>query len=301
MLNGLPVIPTEVFTRMPQKFRDRSLRRPGSAPRYHAVDGFLEGPSFDRNGNLYVVDVPYGRIFRIDPRGDWELVVHYDGEPNGLKIHRDGRIFVADFKHGIMVLDPARGSIAPLLEYRHTERFRGINDLVFATNGDLYFTDQGLSSLSDPTGRVYRYTAQGKLECLMDNAPSPNGIVLSPAEDMLYVAMTVQSAVWRMQPVNDGSARVRMLTQLTCGGTDGLATDTTGSVVIANAGIGIVWIVDKRGVPTHRIESCAGDMTTNIAFGGADRKTLYITESSSCSILTARMPEAGVPMYAHSI
>ena len=300
MLNGLPVIPTEVFTRMPQKFRDRSQRRAGTAPRYHAVDCFLEGPSFDRAGNLYVVDVPYGRIFRIDPRGEWELVVQYDGEPNGLKIHRDGRIFVADFKNGIMVLDPVSGVIAPLLEYRHSERFRGINDLVFASNGDLYFTDQGLSSLSDPTGRVYRYTAQGRLECLMHNAPSPNGIVLNPAEDLLYVAMTVQSAVWRMQPTNDGSARVRMLTQLTCGGTDGLAVDEAGNVVIANAGIGIVWIVDKRGVPTHRIESCAGDMTTNIAFGGADRKTLYITESGSGQILTAAMPHAGIAMYAHS-
>ena len=300
MLNGLPVIPTTVFTSLPQKFRDRSQRRAGSAPRYHAVDCFLEGPSFDRAGNLYVVDVPYGRIFRIDPRGEWELVVHYDGEPNGLKIHRDGRIFVADFKNGIMVLDSVSGVIAPLLEYRHSERFRGINDLVFASNGDLYFTDQGLSSLSDPTGRVYRYTAQGHLECLMHNAPSPNGIVLNPAEDLLYVAMTVQSAVWRMQPTNDGSARVRMLTQLTCGGTDGLAVDEAGNVVIANAGIGIVWIVDKRGVPTHRIESCAGDMTTNIAFGGTDRKTLYIPESGSGQILTPAMPHTGIAMDATS-
>ncbi len=55
---------------MPQKFRDRSQRRAGSAPRYHAVDCFLERPSCDHTGNLYAVDVPYGRIFRIDPRGE---------------------------------------------------------------------------------------------------------------------------------------------------------------------------------------------------------------------------------------
>jgi len=69
-LNGLSVIPSEVCTRMPQKFRDRSQRRAGSAPRYHAVDCFLERPSCDHTGNLYAVDVPYGRIFRIDPRGE---------------------------------------------------------------------------------------------------------------------------------------------------------------------------------------------------------------------------------------
>ena len=88
MYSGLPVIRTEVFTRMPRKFRDPSKRRPGSAPRYRSIDCFIEGPSFDRAGNLYIVDVPFGRIFRISPKGEWELVVQYDGEPNGLKIHR---------------------------------------------------------------------------------------------------------------------------------------------------------------------------------------------------------------------
>ena len=300
MYDGLPVIPTEVFTTMPQKFRDPSQRRPGSAPRYKSVDSFLEGPSFDREGHLYVVDVPFGRIFKISPKGEWDLVVQYDGEPNGLKIHKDGRIFVADFKNGIMVLDPRDGKIAPLLEYRHTERFRGINDLFFASNGDLYFTDQGLSSLIDPTGRVYRYTAQGKLECLAFNTPSPNGIVLNPKEDTLYIAMTVAGAVWRMQPTNDGSARVRLHVQMICGGVDGMAVDEKGNIVVTNVGVGLLWIVDRRGMPLYRIESCAGDMTTNVAFGGPDRKTLYITDSDNGQILAARMPVPGMPLYSHT-
>lgn len=52
---------------------------------------FLEGPSFDRDGNLWVADIPWGRIFRIDPKGGVELAAEYDGEPNGLKFHADGR------------------------------------------------------------------------------------------------------------------------------------------------------------------------------------------------------------------
>ena len=95
--------------------------------------------SFDRDGILYVVDVAWGRIFRVAPNGEVELFVEYDGEPNGLKIHRDGRIFVADYRHGIMVIDPKTRIVTPFLEHAALDRFKGINDLVFASNGDLYF------------------------------------------------------------------------------------------------------------------------------------------------------------------
>ena len=299
MFGGVPVIQAEVLTSMPAKQREARADRKRHTPRFHHVDSFLEGPSFDREGNLWLVDIPPGRVFRISPDGTWDLVVQYDGEPNGLKIHKDGRIFIADYRHGIMVLDPKSGRIEPLLEWRHTETFRGINDLVFASNGDLYFTDQGLSSLSDPTGRVYRYTAGGKLECLLQNAPSPNGIVLSPNEDWLYVAITVGASVWRMQPTNDGSAKVRVHTQMVCGGADGLAMDEAGNLVIANVGVGLLWLVDKRGVPIARIDGCGGNLCTNIAYGGADRRTLYITDSEHGRILTAAMSVPGQRMYAH--
>jgi len=70
-------------------------------------------------------------------------VTQYDGWPNGLKIHRDGRIFIADYKRGLMILDPGTGKVEPLLETAFSEGFKGLNDLHFADNGDLYFTDQG--------------------------------------------------------------------------------------------------------------------------------------------------------------
>ena len=73
------------------------------------IDSFLEGPSFDVDGNLWITDIPYGRIFRISPDGDWTLVTQYDGWPNGLKIHRDDSIFLADYKNGILRLDPQNG------------------------------------------------------------------------------------------------------------------------------------------------------------------------------------------------
>src|SRR6266540_2232125 len=113
------------FTSLPAKFR-RKRRTAWSDPNRAgaAVDSFLEGPSFDRKGNLWCVDIPLGRIFRIDPRGDWDLITQYDGWPNGLKIHKDGRIFVADYKRGLMVLDAKTGKIEPLLQTAFTESFK---------------------------------------------------------------------------------------------------------------------------------------------------------------------------------
>src|SRR2546421_2511403 len=94
------------FTSMPASFR-KKRRSAWSDPNRQgaALDSFLEGPSFDRKGNLWCVDIPFGRIFRISPKGDWDLVAQYEGWPNGLKIHKDGRIFVCDYKLGLLQVD----------------------------------------------------------------------------------------------------------------------------------------------------------------------------------------------------
>ena len=75
-----PTIQTAVFTRLPDRYRQPKRTAWADANRQgRAIDSFLEGPSFDRQGNLYVTDIPNGRIFRIDPQGEWELVCEYDG------------------------------------------------------------------------------------------------------------------------------------------------------------------------------------------------------------------------------
>lgn len=296
-------IPTTVFARVPE-----ALRRPrrtdwADANRGGlAVDCFLEGPSFDRAGNLWVTDIPNGRILRVSPSGEFTLVAEYDGEPNGLKIACDGRIFLADYKNGILRLDPASGTVEPVMPRRHSERFRGPNDLVFAGNGDLYFTDQGQTGLHDPTGRVYRLTAAGRLECLTDRVPSPNGIALSPDERTLYVAVTRANAVWRMPLMADGfPSKVGNFLQLSGGtGPDGIAVLASGGLAVCHVGLGAVWLFGPTGEPEWRVDSCAGHGTTNLAFGGADRRTLYVTESETGQILRADLPVAGLPLYSHA-
>jgi gluconolactonase len=298
------LIQTEVFTSVPTAFRkpkgSLSLGV-GVGQKKESRDCFLEGPSFDREGNLYVVDIPYSRIFKISPEAEWTLVCEYDGEPNGLKVHKDGRIVVADRKQGLMQLDAQSGRIETLISGSSKERFKGLNDLVFASNGDLYFTDQGQTGLHDPTGRVYRFSASGKLDCLIDTVPSPNGIVLSPKEKALYVAVTRTNSIWVMPfDEEDKVSKAGIFVQLPSAGPDGLAMDEKGNLVVAHPSTGLVWVYDRKGVPVYQIQSCKGVMTVNIAYGGKDNKTLYILESKSGSILTARMPVAGKRMYSHA-
>jgi gluconolactonase len=298
-----PLVTAEVFAELPEKFRRREISPERAASgRSVPVHGcFLEGPSFDRAGNLYVTDIPNGRIFRVTPKAEWEMVAEYDGEPNGLKIHRDGRIFVADYKNGLMLLDPARGRVEPLLTRYNTERFRGLNDLHFASNGDLYFTDQGMSGLQDPSGRLFRLSASGVLSKLLDGVPSPNGLALDSKESTLFLAVTRANAVWRVPLLPSGEvSRTGVFLQLSGGrGPDGIALDESDGLAVAHPGLGAVWLFDRRGEPRLRIQSPRSDVVTNCAYGGPDRSTLYIVDSEAGCILTARVPTPGRTLFSH--
>lgn len=295
----------EVFARIPERFHMKDRQCAWTRTQLHGAPAptFLEGPSFDRDGNLWVVDIPWGRIFRIDPRGGVELAAEYDGEPNGLKFHPDGRAFITDYRRGLLVLDPRTGKVEPYLERVQLECFKGLNDLFFASNGDLYFTDQGQTGLHDPSGRLFRLKADGRLDLVLKDIPSPNGLVMNLEETAVYLAATRDNAIWRVPLMADGAAtKVGVYIRMSGGGgPDGIALDREGGLAVCHVGFGAVWIFSPRGEPQFRIEPPDGGLTTtNCAYGGVDGKTLYMIESRSGTIFTARVPVAGRPMYSHS-
>src|SRR5512145_483965 len=290
------VIDTEVFAELPAKFRKSASppERLAAGKSATPMGSFLEGPSFDREGNLYVVDLAYGRIFRVTPDGEFSLHCEYDGEPNGMAIHKDGRLFIADHKHGILRLED--GKPVPVVSRYHQQTFKCVNDLTFDPQGNLYFTDQGVTDLADPTGCVYCYTAAGKLVRLASCIPSPNGLVFS--ENLLYVAVTRANAVWRLPLAPDGTVvRLGVFLHLSGGrGPDGMAMDESGGLAVAHIDFGAVWIFSHRGEALYRVQSCASDMVTNVAYKGGE---IYITDSGSGCILRAKVPTAGRPLYSH--
>jgi len=292
-----------VFSSLPAKFRKRR-RTAWSDPNRQgaAVDSFLEGPSFDRKGNLWCVDIPFGRIFRVDPKGEWELVVQYDGWPNGLKIHRDGSAWIADYKRGLLRLDTRRGTIEPVLETAFSEGFKGLNDLHFADNGDLYFTDQGQSGIADPSGRVWRLRTNGRnageLQRLAQNAPSPNGITLNTKNSQVYVAVTRAQQVWRLPLMTGGAvSKSGVAIQLSGGhaGPDGIEMDAEDGLVVCHLGVG-VWRFDANMLPTHLVHAGkAHRLMTNLAFKG---RRIYVTDSANGEIVTAELPVAGKKLFS---
>jgi gluconolactonase len=301
-----PSVTADIFTSLPDRFKMGARRSKWLDKKGHAgKDSFLEGPSFDRDGNLMIVDIAHGRIFRITASGEWSLFAEYDGEPNGMAIHRDGRLFVADGANGIVVFDPVSAAWSVVCGRSEQGPFKGPNDLTFARNGDLYFTDQGETGYHDPTGCLYRIPADGSgLLRVLGNVPSPNGLVLTEDEHAVLLAVTRDNAVWRVPMRASGEPyKVGKFLQLSGSlgsGPDGLAMDQAGGLVVAHAGLGSVWLFDRFGEPLLRIRSPVGNMTTNIAFGGPAGRTLYITESNSGSILRAELPEPGRILYSHS-
>lgn len=291
----------EVFASVPERFHARQRASTWVNVQLHGADtpAFLEGPSFDAQGNLWVVDIPYGRLFRMDPQGLMECMLEYDGEPNGLVFHPDGRAFIADNKNGVMVFDPVTGKVEAFLDRALVQRFKGVNDLTFGSNGDLYFTDQGQTGLHDPSGKVYRLTAEGRLDCLLSNVPSPNGLVLNQHEDVLYVAVTRANAIWRVPLVKQHGLVTKVGTYIQLsggGGPDGLALDAEGGLAVCHVGLGAVWIFDEVGQPVCRLDSPVGRLTTNCAYGGVGRRQLFVTAGQH--VLVSRVDVPGAPTQA---
>ena len=117
-----------------------------------------------------------------------------------------------------------------------------------------------------------------------------------------YLAVTRGNCVWRVPLLPDGSVSKvsQFFTSYGPSGPDGLAVDVEGNLVVANPGLGYVWLLNPRGEPVHVWRSPRGTSTTNIAFGGADRRELYCTDSSTGTILRAQAPYAGLTLHKMS-
>jgi gluconolactonase len=235
----------------------------------------------------------------VTPSQSWELVAETGGWPNGIAIHRDGTLWVADYRLGLLRVNPATGAVETMLGHRNSESFKGLNDLVFARNGDLYFTDQGQTGLHDPTGRVYRLRASGQLDLLIGNAPSPNGIALDLDQKVLFIAVTRGNSIWRAPLLPDGSVSKVGAFQTFFGasGPDGLCMDRDNRLVVAHASLGGAFVLNARGEVTHFVRSPVGSTVTNAAFKPGT-STLVLTESQTGTVLQAELPAPGAPLFA---
>jgi gluconolactonase len=258
------------------------MTRPGQ--RLHS---FIEGLVIGPDGHFYVADVPYGRIFRIQSDlSCWSEVFHYDGEPHGLAFAADGELLVADYRKGILRINLTTRAISVVCDHCDGVRFKGLSDLVLDQDSNIWFTDPGRTSLSDPSGGLLRRTREGEVTCIIDNIPYPNGVAISKDGAHVYVAATRANAVWRLLRVSPESRPMAgIFLQLSGGlGPDGLAVNGRGEIAVAHAQAGSVWLFDRVGELMLKIRTPGGLWTTSVRFGGEGERRLFIADAETGSI-----------------
>jgi gluconolactonase len=208
-----------------------------------------------------------------------------DSGSNGLAVDFNGRVIGGSQKlQGIVTFNLTTGFITTLVNQdANGKHFNSVNDLTVRTDGTIYFTDPDyqLSGRANETGikGVYRYSPT-KIVSLVDGQfNEPNGITLSPDEKTLYVADTPANRLRQFTVEADGSVTSKT-DFATITAPDGGAVDCAGNLYWAsNSEPGKIVVISKDGIILGNIPISPSDKPTNAAFGGTDRKTLFVTTS----------------------
>jgi gluconolactonase len=258
--------------------------------------GFLspEGPSFDRRGVLHFVDWDAGIVYRCTIDGRVSPFVSTGGVPTGSKFHRNGHLFVADGTRGILDISPDGASRVVASEWQG-QPFRGPNDLVFASNGDLYFTDPKGSDRENPIGNVFILRHTGAVELFAGGFCFPNGLALSDDGHTLYLAESSLNRILAFDLLESGHERSRwVFAQLDgAGGPDGMALARDGNLYAAHPRQATVDVMDPQGVVIGRLPA-GGLRPSNLAFWDS---SLYVTEVEHGQVVRLDIGVEGQRLY----
>ena len=262
---------------------------------------FPEGPAFDRDGNLYVVELAGERVSRITLDGVVSTLCETGGVPNGSTIGPDGALWVTnnggpEHPGWVERIDLEAGTTERIIE---DPSFGGCNDLVFDAEGNLYFTDPHGSLRRDrQPGHVYFYSSDGELSRIATDYAFPNGIGISDDGGTLLVAETVSGIVWAHEITSPGTIGERhKYAQLPAGHLpDGFAFDAAGNLLVCGHFGGAISVFGSAG---NQIDSIGplDERVTNLVFGGPDFSTLYITESHFRRVSTVRWHTPGMKLF----
>jgi len=257
----------------------------------------IEGPAVDASGALYVVNFQRpGTVGRLAPDATRsELFAELPAGSVGVSIRfaRDGRMFLADYKtHTIFVF--ARGATEPRV-YFQSDQFNQPNDMAVARDGTIYASDPNWRRRE---GQVWRITPNGDGTGLGTVLASPrkltttNGIELSPDEKTLYVAESATSEIWAYRVDGDALREPRLVKKFPDFEVDGIRTDRDGRLYVARILKGTIAVLTPDGALLREIPLTASE-PTNLAFGGPDGKTVFVTQRKGGFIEAFRVDRAG--------
>ncbi|GAA0515027.1 gluconolactonase [Paractinoplanes deccanensis] len=281
-----------------------------SASRIQGGFTFLEGPVWiDQPGYLLVSDlgaaagaqqVQPSTIHRLIPGAPPETFVAASGS-NGLALSPDGQQIIAAThdNRGVSAFPLPGGARTPIAATFQGRAFNSPNDVTVRADGVVYFTDPTFQrgrrgdEMGGRTG-VFR-VVDGQVALVDDTLRQPNGIALSPDGRTLYVGAFGENLIYAYAVEPDGSTGARTVFA-SIAGPDGVTVDCAGNVYWVSHNEGRVHVFSPAGVELGTI--AAGPQATNAAFGGPDRRTLYITAGRTGDYGISSI-SLGVPGYPY--
>ena len=263
------------------------------AQEFTPVNGFtsgIEGPACDAAGNLYAVN--YARqhtIGKVTPEGDASVFVELPPGSigNGIRFNSEGFMFIADYtNHNVLKVDMTPREISV---HAHEPTMNQPNDLAIGANDILYASDPNWGA---STGQIWRVDTDGKVTLLEADMGTTNGIEVSPDEKVLYVNESAQRNVWAYDLSPQGEiSNKRLLIQFPDFNMDGMRCDIEGNLYITRHGKGTIAKLSPAGEVLLEVQ-LTGKLCTNIAFGGPDGRTCYVTmaDRGNVEVFRADLP-----------
>ena len=248
------------------------------AQEFTPVNGFtsgIEGPACDAAGNLYAVN--YERqhtIGKVAPDGTASVFVELPTGSigNGIRFNSEGFMFIADYtNHNVLKVDMDTREISV---HAHEPTMNQPNDIAIGANDILYASDPNWGA---STGQIWRVDTDGQVTLLEADMGTTNGIEVSPDEKVLYVNESAQRNVWAYDLSPEGEvSNKRLLIQFPDFNMDGMRCDIEGNLYITRHGKGTVAKLSPAGEVLLEVQ-LTGKLCSNIAFGGPDGRTCYVT------------------------
>ena len=271
---------------------------------------FTEGPLW-RGDHLLFSDIPNNRIVRWEEGPEGPSVSTFrtpSGRSNGLTLDKQGRLIACEHQGRRVSITQADGSVELLAEYYDGKRLNSPNDVAIRSDGIVYFTDPPYGLLPWPGSGdaeipseigfngLYRVLPDGTVELLADDFVRPNGLAFSVDESILYVDDTHARHIRAFDVAADGSLSNDRVFFTYLGvadehGPDGMKIDVEGNLWVT--GPGSTWVVSAEGEALGRIRP--PEHPANLAFGGSDWKTLFMTADTSVYRLRVNVAGIAVP------
>ena len=255
---------------------------------------FPEGPAFDGKSSICLSNCYGGWITKYSEdvkdtfisKADDSLLIE---KTNGLTFGTDGNLYVCEYGKGKILRVSPDVKIEVYSDGYKGEKFNRPNDLTFDKNGKLFFTDPKSYDKNILDGRIFFVDANTKEVFLVeDSLAFPNGINISPIDGKLYVCESAKQKIVRYIITNENELIDKQdFVEILGGDPDGIEFDVNGNLYVAHFGGKAVYIFSPEGKLLQKIET-PGSKPTNLEFGDADYKTLYLTEVETNSLYKIR-------------